>query len=142
MGDGVIAMDINGIITQANRAALQILKQSFEDLVDLPFYEKIPLFAIKQNTPLPDVITQVIHRSNTLVFNDNILVHDKNGNSIPISCTITPIMNENKTIYGAVMVFRDISAENERRHHFRIYCKHGSTNPVGRGRICDLYASH
>ncbi len=142
MGDGVIAMDINGIITQANRAALQILKQSFEDLVDLPFYEKIPLFAIKQNTPLPDVITQVIHRSNTLVFNDNILVHDKNGNSIPISCTITPIMNENKTIYGAVMVFRDISAENERKQHFRIYCKHGSTNPVGRGRICDLYASH
>lgn len=137
IGDGVIAMDTNGIITQANRAALHILKQSFDDLVNLPFYEQIPLFTSKQNIALPDVVAQVIKSSTTLEFNDNLYLRDSNQNSIPISCTITPIMNENRTTYGAVMVFRDISAESERKQHILYLSYHDNLTGLYNRRYFD-----
>lgn len=137
MGEGVITMDLNGWITQANRAALQILQYTSEELVDFPFYEKIPFFSSDTKLPLPDIARQVIRNSQAIEFAENISLKTKHGSFIPIFYTLTPILNENGTIYGAVMVFRDISAEIERKEHIMYLSYHDNLTGLFNRRYFD-----
>jgi len=124
IGDGVISIDNSGKITQANRAALHILHYELEEIIGSSFYDKIPLFHGSSFTRLPDLARQVICSSTATELDDDTTVLDKEGNYVPIANSLAPILNENGAVYGAVMVFRDISAERARKQHIMYLSYH------------------
>ena len=112
IGDGAIATDEFGKITQVNRVAQHILGFREHELVGKWFPKQI----VALNTE--GIPVNLIDRPITKAFLTGIPISEKmhyrrkNGLSIPVSISVSPILLDGKPI-GAIEVFRDITLEQE-----------------------------
>lgn len=112
IGDGIIATDRDGRITQINNIALEILGFDKKD-VDGKWF----LSTIKAKTvdgayiePIDRPITQAIIAMRPVTT--KLKYERKDGSEVVVSLTASPIVYKNRPL-GAVEVFRDITAEFE-----------------------------
>lgn len=112
IGEGAIATDENGRISRVNDVACKLLGFSEQELVGQPFLWMIQSFDEEANVidPLERPITQAFITGKTLTR--KCLYLKKNGELLPIFCTVSPIMLNGKPL-GAIEVFRDITEESE-----------------------------
>ena len=112
IGDGAIATDEYGKITRVNPVALSILGFDEEELLGQWFPKRI----VALNAD--DHPINLIDRAITKAFLtgepafEKIHYRRKDGKSIPVSISTSPIIWKNKPI-GAVEVFRDITLEQQ-----------------------------
>jgi PAS domain S-box-containing protein len=112
IGDGAVAADEYGKITRINPTALRILGFTESEMLGKWFMRK--LVAVDEN----NVPTSPIDRPITRAFltgkpiTEKMFYRKKNGQMVPVSTTVSPIIHNNKPI-GAIEVFRDITLENE-----------------------------
>ncbi len=112
IGDGAISTDEFGKITRVNPGALRILGFKESELVGEWFPKRIVAVDSK-NTPI-----NLIDRPITKAFltgqsiSEKMFYRRKNGQLIPVSVTISPILLDDKPL-GAIEVFRDITLEEE-----------------------------
>jgi len=137
IGDGVITIDNFGIITQVNQAALRILRSDSQEIIGSSFYDTVPLYQGNTAIRLPDLARQVICSSTAIELDEETTVLTKEGNRIPIADSLAPILNENGDVYGAVMVFRDISAERARKQHIMYLSYHDNLTGLYNRRYFD-----
>ncbi|GAC1501319.1 MAG: hypothetical protein NVS1B10_05450 [Candidatus Saccharimonadales bacterium] len=112
IGDGAIATDEYGKITRINPAALQLLGYAEDELLG-KWFPKTIIAVNAEGTPL-----NLIDRSITKAFltgetiSEKILYRKKNGQNIPVSLTVSPIIYHGHPT-GAIEVFRDITLDQE-----------------------------
>jgi len=114
IGDGVITVGIDGILTSMSPVAemltgLNETEQINKDLLGLLKIEESGIYPI-----IPDLIDQALDGETVscLVDDEPILIN-ANGKRIVIDFSAAPIRNEQDEIIGAVLTMRDISARKQ-----------------------------
>lgn len=119
LADGVLEIDLQGNIVNANPAALHLLKRDQSSPLSQPllhfFHLHVPF---SQHVLDQASLLQWLSMGEQL-RDDNALLRLENGSPLPVSFLLGPLMFE-KTLIGHVAVFRDMrlqkQAEDELRH--------------------------
>jgi PAS domain S-box-containing protein len=112
IGDGAISTDEFGRITRINPVAQQLLGFSEKELVGEWFPKKI--IAQEPDGKVINLIDRPITKAflTGLPVNQKMYYRRKNGQALPVSISVSPILLDNKPL-GAIEVFRDITLEEE-----------------------------
>lgn len=112
IGDGAIATDEFGKITRINPTALRILGFNEKEMIGAWFPKKI--VSVHENGEIISLIDRPITRAflTGKTIAEKTYYRKKNGQIIPVSLTVSPIMLQGKPV-GAIEVFRDITLEFE-----------------------------
>ncbi len=113
-GDGIYGLDANGLTTFANPAALSMLGYTSDELIGKAQHAMIH-HTFSDGRPAPRetcLIYQALH-DGLVHYCDTEVFWKKDGSSLPIAYTSTPIIRNGKPD-GAVVVFQEI-AERKRR---------------------------
>jgi PAS domain S-box-containing protein len=112
IGDGAIATDEFGKITQVNPVAQHILGFRKNELIGQWFPKQIVALT-PEGVPV-NLIDRPITRAflTGLPISEKMFYRRKNGLSIPVAISVSPILLDGKPI-GAIQVFRDITLEQE-----------------------------
>jgi PAS domain S-box-containing protein len=102
--DTIVSKTPDGIITSWNRAAERMFGYTQKEAIGRHISLIIPKARLKEEEY---IIGQI--RSGNKVDHFETIRIDKNGKEIPISLTISPIIDENGRIIGASKIARDIS---------------------------------
>jgi PAS domain S-box-containing protein len=112
IGDGAISTDEFGRITRVNPVVEHLLGYSEAELIG-EWFPKIIVALTEEGVPV-----NLIDRPITKAFLTGKSIYErtyyrtKNGQRLPVSITISPILLEGRPI-GAIEVFRDVSVEDE-----------------------------
>lgn len=112
IGEGIIAVDKEGIIIIVNKRTEQMLGWEGKELVGFKLANKVPI-EDEKNTVLqpeerPYYIVTKTGKGHTGIYTYS----RKDGTKFPVQITISPIKFEGE-IVGAMTVFRDITKERE-----------------------------
>jgi len=122
VGDGIYGVDLEGNSTFVNRAMELITGWSAEDLIGHNQHQLLH-HTRADGTPFPGVECPVYHtfRDSSPRYVADDIFWCKDGTSLPVEYSSTPVRNESGDTVGAVVVFRDITerkaAEEEQRQH-------------------------
>jgi PAS domain S-box-containing protein len=131
IGDGVIAVDPQGVIQLINPAAQRIIGWGKQDALALSYVSVLQMTNVK-NEPLTaatDPVQQVLN-TNQQVRDNNIVIVTKSGKKIMSSVVVSPIGDAGS---GAIIVFRDITnekAEEREQAEFISTASHEMRTPV------------
>src|SRR5207248_2216281 len=111
--DAIISKDLNGIVTSWNQAAERIFGYSAAEAIGQP----ISMLALPDRlNEMPEILDQI--RQGRHVEHYETVRRRKDGQTIHVSLTVSPIRDASGEIIGASKVARDISdrkrAEAER----------------------------
>lgn len=131
IGDGVIAIDGNGVIRLINPAAQRIMGWGAQDAIDLDYRSIFKLTDVKDDTFPDDAgpIQQVLRGNQTVTRND-VKLQTSSGKRMNISLLVSPVGEQGS---GAIIVFRDITgevSENQQRAEFISTASHEMRTPV------------
>ena len=131
IGDGVVAIDAQGVIQLINPAAQAIIGWGKQDTLALSYKSVLQLVNIKNEPvdPSIDPIQQVLNTNQEARSNDLTLI-TKSGKKILASLVVSPV---GETGAGAIIVFRDITkekAEEREQAEFISTASHEMRTPV------------
>jgi PAS domain S-box-containing protein len=112
IGQGIIATDDQGKITQVNQAAIDMLGYRERELIGQWFPKKIQALH-QDNSPLEPAerpIAKAFLSGQTI--SEHMYYKRKDGSRIPVAVTISPVLHRGRPI-GAIEIFRDTSIELE-----------------------------
>jgi PAS domain S-box-containing protein len=119
---------LNGIITSWNKAAERLFGYTEAEAIGKHISLIIPINRLQEEE---FIIGQV--KRGLKVDHFETVRAAKNGREIPISLTISPVMDENGKIIGASKIARDISKQKEYEDELRRYTKKVETlNTIGK----------
>lgn len=102
--DAIVSKTLHGVITSWNKAAAKMFGYTEAEAIGRHISLIIPPERISEE----DYIIGEIRKGNSVSHFETIRV-TKNGAFVPISLTVSPIVNEEKVIIGASKIARDIS---------------------------------
>ncbi len=102
MTDGLLATDVDGIVTATNRAALEMLGLDELDVLGEPLSVVADVRA-PDGEPLADIDLRLRDEPG--------LVHRADGSTVPVQVSITPLLGDDDA--GVVLVLRDTTQERE-----------------------------
>ncbi len=106
--DAIISKDLNGIITSWNAAATRILGYSATEIVGTPVLRLIPEHLHSDEKMILDSI-----RAGRRIEHFDTVRLAKDGRSLDVSLTVSPIKDEQGRIIGASKILRDISGRKQ-----------------------------
>jgi PAS domain S-box-containing protein len=101
---GILTTDKKGIITSFNRSAEEITGFRKEEVLGMECRQVLKSDLCQETCPLADVLE--IGKS---VYNYEIMITTKNGNTVPVNITTSPLISKENKIIGAVENFRDLT---------------------------------
>ena len=107
--DAIIGKDLQGTITSWNTAAEKIFGYAAADVVGQPIAILIPAALIEEER----AILAAVRRGDEVVHFETVRKH-KNGRSVPVSITVSPIRDSENIVVGASKIARDLTERNER----------------------------
>ncbi|HEY0196197.1 MAG TPA: methanogen output domain 1-containing protein, partial [Methanobacterium sp.] len=118
IGDAVIATDKEGVIIFMNPVARKVTGWDQGEAIGKTLLDVFQLINEDTGIPLEDPVTKVLKKGAVIEMNDPALLIAKNGTRLPIDDSSAPIRDENGSVIGVALVFRDITerkrAEKER----------------------------
>ncbi|HSH31793.1 MAG TPA: ATP-binding protein, partial [Candidatus Saccharimonadales bacterium] len=134
MADGVIVIDQTGQIQLINRAAEEMTGWDQESVQNVDYHLVLPLQTAdgKPLAPADDPFQQSWTNNTGVVKNDLVLT-TSGGNQHSLSISVSPIYGGDKSIAGAIAVFRDISQDKQierQRSEFVSTASHEMRTPV------------
>jgi PAS domain S-box-containing protein len=109
IGDGVFAIDKNGVVTVFNKAAEQISGYSAEEIIG-KLWDDVLMFKSKGTHKSSRHFIDKALAGRASVMDANTVLVKKNGKSIDVADSAAPILNNNK-LDGVIVVFRDATKE-------------------------------
>lgn len=137
IGDGVVTTDNYGCITRVNKAAKDITGWEGNEALGKKFTD---IFTMKNELTgeiNPSIIDCVLKTGKIQELANHTVLISKSGNSIPIADSAAPILNLEDKIHGAVMVFRDVSAEKEKKERILYLSYHDTLTGLFNRRFFD-----
>ncbi|WP_341530808.1 ATP-binding protein [Nostoc sp. UHCC 0302] len=109
IGDGVIASDIQELVTFMNPVAEYLTGWKQEEAYGKNSSEVFNIVDAETRKPLENPITKAIRNGIAVGLPAEAILIAKNGTEIPIDDSAAPIKDDQDNIMGAVLVFRDIT---------------------------------
>jgi len=103
LSSGVLAVDMNGMITLFNRGAEVITGVAIEDALNRHYSEVMGADAPEELTPLGAL------SSGEGAAQMEKTIRSRTGAKIPVGCSISPLLNSSGEMIGAVEIFMDLS---------------------------------
>ncbi|MBG1242466.1 hybrid sensor histidine kinase/response regulator [Nostoc sp. NZL] len=107
MGDGVIVVDPKLHIKYINQVAEALTGWRWNEAKDKMLTEVMKLIDEQTQFPVENPIITTLHQETTIYLGNRVLLVAKDGTTIPIADSATPLRNNSGVITGAVLVFRD-----------------------------------
>ncbi len=113
-GEGIYGVDLEGKTTFANKAALNMVGYTLEEMLNVSQHDLIH-HHYADGTPYPKESCNIYatFREGRTKTEDKEVFWHKNGSAIPVEYTSSPILDVDGEISGAVIVFKDISERRE-----------------------------
>ncbi len=109
--DAIYGKNLDSIIVSWNPAAERLFGFSAEEIIG---HSITALFPLKRRDELLDIFT-TIRRGETVGIRETERLH-KSGRIIPVSATVSPIIDATGKIIGASTIVRDISQQKQAEH--------------------------
>ncbi|MBE8970973.1 response regulator [Nostocales cyanobacterium LEGE 12452] len=107
MGDGVIVVDTELNIKYINQVAEALTGWQWNEAKDKTLTEVIKIIDEQTQLPRENPIIAALQKETTIYLGSGVLLVARNGTTIPIADSATPVRNNSGVITGAVFVFRD-----------------------------------
>lgn len=114
IGDGVVATGQDGTVTFLNPVAESLLGWESHEAVGQPVGELFRIIHEETRRSVESPVTCALREGHIAELSNHILLLAKDGTERPISDSAAPIRDRNGHIVGAVLVFRDMTAQRER----------------------------
>jgi PAS domain S-box-containing protein len=109
IGDGVIATDANGTVTFINPVAASLSGWGENTAVGRNIDEVLHLVREDTDEAIENPITHALRTGETVGLENHTVLVAKDGHRLVVDDSASPVRDENGTITGAVLVFRDVS---------------------------------
>ena len=106
--DAIVSKDLNGIVTSWNRASERMFGYTAEEMIGQSIRKIIP--ADRQSEE-DDVVGHI--RRGEKVDHFETIRQRKDGSTLPISLTVSPILDDNGVVIGASKIARDITERKQ-----------------------------
>lgn len=113
--DAIVTKDLEGIVTSWNAAATRIFGYQAEEMVGEPITKIIPADLRSEEE---DILGRI--RRGERVEHFDTVRRTKEGSKIPVSLTISPLIDRNGRIMGASKIVRDISERKRSEERQRL----------------------
>ncbi|MBD2072472.1 PAS domain S-box protein [Phormidium sp. FACHB-592] len=113
IGDGVIVVDAASRIKFLNGAAEALTGWRQEEAIGLKAAEIFHIIHEQTQAPLPNPIDIALQTGSLVYLADHTLLRSKLGHTFPIADSAAPFYNDEGTIAGVVLVFRDITERRQ-----------------------------
>ncbi len=111
IGDSVFATDKDGTIILFNKTAEETIGIPAEKAIGSHYSQIVTFIKESDGTPANDFVSEAIREGKIKELANHILLIKKNGTTIPVADSAAPIMSDDGTVIGCVVVFRDITKE-------------------------------
>lgn len=111
IADAVITTDAEGYIKNMNTVAEQLTQSKEIESCGKKLTEIIKIVNEDSNTEVEDPVKKVLKTHSVIGLANHTLLIRKDGSSIPISDSASPIKDDKGNILGVVLVFRDQTEE-------------------------------
>ncbi|CAN8142104.1 diguanylate cyclase [uncultured Thiomicrorhabdus sp.] len=112
IGDAVVVIDNQSIITYMNPAAEQITAWDHYLATGKPINEVMQLFNEGTKKPLENPGTRALRTAQVIGLSKNTILINRLGDTISLVDSAAPIIDRDGNIIGAIMVFRDATEEH------------------------------
>ena len=109
IGDAVIATDKMGKIIFMNPVARKVTGWKQEEAIGKTLLDVFKIINEDTGIPLEDPVTKVLKKDAVIEMNDPALLVTRDGTRLPIDDSSAPIRDENGSVIGVALVFRDIT---------------------------------
>ncbi|MBP6492179.1 MAG: PAS domain S-box protein [Clostridia bacterium] len=113
IGDGAVTTDKDGYITGLNLTGQNICGWNQSEAIGRPFSEVFQLINEETGEMMEDPVKSVLKNGRTMGFDNHAILVNKEGHRVPISDSVAPIRDSNNSVYGTVMIFRDVGRERD-----------------------------
>ncbi len=113
IGDGVLAIDRSWNITLWNKAAELLTGFSAGDVVGRPFRDVLKFINVATRKENITFIEEAMLYGETRKMSNHTIIITKDGRELPVGDSCAPIFDGNGLVSGAIVVFRDMSTEQE-----------------------------
>jgi PAS domain S-box-containing protein len=114
VGDGIIGLDRDGHITSVNPAGAVMLGVEEHHLLGTAVREVVHRAGARGDAQAwEDSLIRTTLREGTLQSSDTETFWRADGSSFPADCVSNPMLDENGTLLGSVLTFRDITHKHE-----------------------------
>lgn len=113
IGDGVIAIDVDGRITFINPVATALTGWGLEEALGQTLSSVFQIIDEKTRQPAEDIVEQSRREQRVVTSANNHILFTKTGHEIPIEDSAAPILDAAGNLLGVVLVFHDVT---EKRH--------------------------
>lgn len=109
IGDGVISTDNTGRVEYLNPVAERLTGWTTEDALDRRLSEIFPIVHDTTRAPAPNPVARALAGHEVVTAGTDIVLTGRRGDEHAIELTATPIRGLAGEIFGAVLVFRDVT---------------------------------
>jgi PAS domain S-box-containing protein len=107
IGDAVVATDLQGQVTFMNRAAEDLIGWLERETHGRPFDEFVTLIEASSRRPIEGPVQEAIGAGIVVKLSSETLLIARGGAEIPIETFAAPIRNDDGSLTGGLIVFRD-----------------------------------
>ncbi len=111
IGDAVASVDDAGKINYLNRKAQELTGWSMKDAVGGSVLDVLRILNGNTREAVPDYLGEAIRVDRTIYLPENCVLLRRDGSDFPVEDSAAPIYDQDGRTIGAVIVFRDVSAE-------------------------------
>ncbi|MDH7605638.1 MAG: PAS domain S-box protein, partial [Melioribacter sp.] len=111
IGDGVIAVDTNGLVTIMNAVAEKLTGWKEEEAKGKPLEEVFKIINEETRKSVENPVRRVLREGIVVGLANHTVLISKDGKEYPIADSGAPIFDSKKNITGVVLVFRDQTEE-------------------------------
>ncbi len=109
-GDGIFGIDTQGRVTFVNHKATELLGWSEKELIGSSHHDQIHHTKMNGTQfPVEECPIYMAYKDGDVHFETNDVFWTKSGENFSVEYTSTPLLDDNKQLTGAVVVFKDIS---------------------------------
>ncbi|MBC8079580.1 MAG: EAL domain-containing protein, partial [Gorillibacterium sp.] len=126
IGDGVISSDPCGRIRYLNPVAIELTKWSAADAIGQPIENVLVLVNEQTGASVVNPIHQAVRENRIVELPQHTMLVNRFGVETPIDDSASPIRDENGTVTGVVLVFRDIQQRKQHEEQIKHYAFHDS----------------
>ena len=113
IGEGVIAVDMQGGVVLVNRVAEKLTGWTFKEARGLPYSKVFVVVDEKTGERVEDPVDMAFRRGTVVGFRHHAALQAKDGTMRSIADSCAPIRDRDSQVIGVVLVFRDVSNEQK-----------------------------
>jgi PAS domain S-box-containing protein len=116
IGDAVLVTDANGRVTFLNSVAEELTGWTAAEANGRPLTEIFPIVNERTRAPVEDPVRKVLQTGAMVGLANHTVLLARHGREVPVSDSAAPIRLPDGTLFGVVLVFRDVTDERRADH--------------------------